>query len=172
MTRRLKINWRSSLSTLFTGEWKTFGSFAPHITWFFMQIRALEFGTHMLNSILAWNTEKSKTKSGYECLFIYRSKYMLITMHIILKWDSPKVFLISPKLHLLASFVCFALFLSKIVGSALLIFSATRACELIGGGNVASNVATRRWLASATSRSGSTDDRRFRVDIFHTFFPT
>ena len=36
-------------------------------------------------NILARNAEKFKTKSGNEHLLIYRSKYMLIMMHIILK---------------------------------------------------------------------------------------
>ena len=45
------------------------------------------FGT--LSSILARNAKKSKTKSGFERLLIYRSKYILIIMHIMLKWDSP-----------------------------------------------------------------------------------
>ena len=39
--------------------------------------------------ILARNAKKSKTKSGFERLLIYRSKYILIIMHIMLKWDSP-----------------------------------------------------------------------------------
>ena len=45
--------------------------------------------TQEMYTILARNAEKSKTKSGNEHLLIYRSKYMLIIMHIILKWDSP-----------------------------------------------------------------------------------
>ena len=42
-----------------------------------------------LQIILARNAKKSKTKSGFERLLIYRSKYILIIMHIMLKWDSP-----------------------------------------------------------------------------------
>ena len=48
-----------------------------------------------MGNILAWNAMISKTKSGYERLLIYRSKYILIIMHIILKWDSPRALLIS-----------------------------------------------------------------------------
>ena len=43
--------------------------------------------------ILAPKTTALKTKSGFERLLIYISKYMLIIMHIILKWQSTsKVF--------------------------------------------------------------------------------
>ena len=42
-----------------------------------------------MSNILAWNAKKSKTKSEFEHLLIYRSKYILIIMHIMLKWDSP-----------------------------------------------------------------------------------
>ena len=77
--------------------------------------------------ILARKGKISKTKSEFERLLIYRSKYMLITMHIILKWDSPKVFLISLKLHLLASFVCFALLRWVSVAKKM---SNRRACDV------------------------------------------
>ena len=42
-----------------------------------------------MNTILARKPKISKTKSGFERLLIYRSKYILIIMHIMLKWDSP-----------------------------------------------------------------------------------
>ena len=59
--------------------------------WLQIILKQVEIGdsTKHVYSILARNAEKSKTKSGNEHLLIYRSKYMLIIMHIILKWDSP-----------------------------------------------------------------------------------
>ena len=53
------------------------------------------FGQLLLHMyiILAPKTTALKTKSGFERLLIYISKYMLIIMHIILKWQSTsKVF--------------------------------------------------------------------------------
>ena len=72
-----------------------------------------QFDSTDFYNISAQNAMISKTKSGFECLLIYRSKYMLTTLYIILKWDSPKLFSISLKWHLLASFVQFVFFLSE-----------------------------------------------------------
>ena len=48
-----------------------------------------KFPRLLLLSILARKTEAPKTKSGIERLLIYRSKYIVIIMHLMLKWDSP-----------------------------------------------------------------------------------
>ena len=65
--------------------------------------------------LLAWKAMASKTKSGNERFLIYRSKYMLIMKHIILKWDSPKGFLDFIKNELTCKFClfCFVFILVK-----------------------------------------------------------
>ena len=42
-----------------------------------------------MSTILARKMTAPKTKSGIERLLIYRSKYIVIIMHLMLKWDSP-----------------------------------------------------------------------------------
>ena len=81
-----------------------------------------------------------KPKSGFECLLIYRSKYMLTTLYIILKWDSPKLFSISLKWHLLATFVCFISFYQNKICFAETYYSDSR--NLYSSKNIVTNFYT------------------------------